>query len=541
MSKWGSFAQGYMIGQRMVEDYNRAKKKRDLQEVASAEAIDTQEFTPGQIDDINAAADSGQYDFGVETDDKGEFKGYTVTPKSDPSQTGTIATRGVTEYLGKRYEGGLAPEKQDMARQMAMAGVHEKHGDVEEAMRLRREIKSQSREDERWDRQSKQWDREDKKLAEQDAYEAGRKELFASTRFGQNQGRYEQEMAKYQQDLAKHEADKAAGKPVGAAPVMPGRPEYSVGDALADRAALIDHDARHGKLDARSFGEFTEMLNRAQSEGYEKVLRLAQSGAPVQEIAKAFNASGKVQLDPASVVSDKMVKGKDGVETRVIQYKDGNGNVRTINALAELDALGKAGDVFTRHFQSKQDQRADRADARAGAQFAQGVADRADAKSDKLAKADAAAAIFRERNPNATEAELNAVRLGILDAVPTANKNSPAEVKLAEAMVASGLAPDMRTGLEMAITKKSQSAREAYLDLMKPQSGIAPREEDVAVVMETAYGPKWRDAVGGRSGGRSASGPVQDAPKVGAEQTVQSGPHKGKKAVWDGKGWVLRQ
>lgn len=31
------------------------------------------------------------------------------------------------------------------------------------------------------------------------------------------------------------------------------------------------------------------------------------------------------------------------------------------------------------------------------------------------------------------------------------------------------------------------------------------------------------------------------APKVGEERTVQAGPHKGKTAVWDGKGWVLKQ
>ncbi|MCP6264563.1 hypothetical protein NL440_26645, partial [Klebsiella pneumoniae] len=74
---------------------------------------------------------------------------------------------------------------------------------------------------------------------------------------------------------------------------------------------------------------------------------------------------GRVQADPANIVSDKMVKRPDGVTTRVIQYKDAQGNVRTVDTVAELDALGKASDVFTRYFQKRQDDRAERADQRA--------------------------------------------------------------------------------------------------------------------------------------------------------------------------------
>lgn len=505
----------------------------ELSRAASAKPQEMQGFTTDDSDQLRAAAESGQYDIGIKTDDKGGFAGYTVTPRADPSQTGTVAMRGVTDFMGKRTAGSMNEDQVDRARQSAMAGVLTKY-DPQEGMRMRREIRAQERDDQRWDRQTKQWDREDRKLAEQDEYDAGRRQLFSNSRFGQNQARYQQEMEKYQSTLTQYEADKASGKQVGAAPVMPSRPEYSIGDALADRAALIDHDAKSGKLDSRAFGEFTDLLNKVQGEGYEKALRLAQSGATIQEVAQAFNATGQSKLDPASVVSDKMVKGKNGVETRVIQFKDGQGNVRTINALAELDALGKASDVFTRHFQVKQDARADRADARAGAQFAQGQSDRAQTKSEAEAKANAAVALFKERNPNATQAELDAVRRGILEPVPTTDKNSPAEVKLAKAMVDAGLAPDMRAALEMAITKKSQSAKEAYLDLMKPSGGIQPREEDVAVVMETAFGANWREKVGGAATGRSAGGKVQDAPKVSTPAELAKLPKGARYTAPDG-------
>lgn len=407
----------------------------ELSRIAQAKPEEMQGFTTQDAEQLRAAADSGQYDIGTKTNEDGTFAGYTVTPKADPTQTGTIAMQGVTDFMGKRTAGSMSEDQQDRARQMAMAGVLEKY-DPQEGMRLRREVKSQDREDQRWDRQTQQWEREDKKLAEEDEYQKGRKELFSNTRFGQNQGRYQQEMEQYQQSLTQYEADKAAGKQVGAAPVMPSRPEYSVGDALADRAALIDHDAKAGKLDARAFGEFTDLLNKVQGEGYEKALRLAQSGAPVQEVVKAFNATGQSKFDPASVVSDKVIRGKDGVETRVIQYKDAQGNVRTINALAELDALGKAGEVFTRHFQVKQDKRAD--EQLQISKNADGRAANRDAREqrDSDAKTAAALALFKEQNPNATAAQLEAAKNGILS--PATGKGDKYTVEMGDVTTALG-------------------------------------------------------------------------------------------------------
>ena len=422
-----SFSRAFLAGMQAREARDRRKeeeeKKAALAEISAAKAEESVGYTADDGAALEAAAKSGQYIIGTKTNEDGTFAGYTVTPKADPTQTGTIAMQGVTDFMGKRTAGTMSEDQVDRARQIAMAGVITKY-DPQEGMRMRREVRAQERDDQRWDRQTKQWEREDKKLAEEDEYQRGYKDLYANTRYSQNQARHQQEMAKYQQNLAQYEADKAAGKQVGAAPVMPSAPEYSVGDRLADRATLLDYKARAGKVDPREFGEFTDLLDKVQGEGYERAMRLAQSGAPIQEVAKAFNATGQTKFDPASVVSDKVVKGKDGVETRVIQYKDAQGNVRTINTVAELDALGKASDVYTRFYQGETNRRGNEqlqlsknADARAGAQASQANADRTEAQKEKQAKADAAVAIFKERNPNATEAELNAVRRGILEPV----------------------------------------------------------------------------------------------------------------------------
>ncbi|MFN3359622.1 MAG: hypothetical protein ACK418_26945, partial [Pseudomonas sp.] len=467
----------------------RVAKDIELSRVAQAKPEEMQGFTTEDADQLRAAADSGQYDIGVKTNEDGTFAGYTVTPKADPTKTGTIGMRGVTDFLGTRTAGSLSQDQQDRARQMAMAGVLEKY-DPQEGMRLRREIKAQERDDQRWDRQTKTWEREDRDQAKRDEYETGRQQLFGQTRFAQNQAQYQQQMAEYQRQL---EAWKQ--NPTGPQPVAPTRPEYTVGDSLADRAMLIDLDAKYGRLDARTFGEFTDMMQRVQSEGYERALRMAQSGAPIQEVIKAFNGTGRVQADPANIVSDKMVKRPDGVTTRVIQYKDAQGNVRTVDTVAELDALGKASDVFTRHFQVRQDARAERADQRAGAAEARAAGNAARERDEARAKAEAAVAIFKERNPNATPAELEAVRRGVIDAIPKVDDKSPAEVKLARAYVEAGLYPDMRTALEVATTKKPQSAKEDYRELMKPQNGIAPKEDDIAPIMEVMHGPNWREKI----------------------------------------------
>lgn len=444
-----SFIEGFMEGYNAV---GQIAKDFELSRVAQAKPEEMQGYTQDQGDQLRAAAESGQYYIGIKTKEDGTFDSYTVTPKADPSQTGTIAMQGVTDFMGNRTAGSMNQDQLDRARQMAMARVLEKY-DPLEGMRLRREAKTQERDDQRWDRQTKQWEREDRDLAQKDEYEAGRRALFGQTRFGQNQAQYQQQMAEYQRQL---EAWKQ--NPTGPQPVAPTRPEYSIGDSLADRAMLIDHDAKYGRLDARTFGEFTDMMQRVQSEGYERALRLAQSGAPVQEVIKAFNGTGRVQADPASIVSDKTVKRPDGVTTRVIQYKDAQGNVRTVDTVAELDALGKASDVFTRYFQGRQDARASATEARAAGNAAR---EREEAK----AKADAAVALFKERNPNATPAELEAVRRGVMDVIPKVDDKAPSEVRLAQALVNAGVEPDMAAALRRAMSSKEKSPAEIRADI----------------------------------------------------------------------------
>ena len=526
------FNQGYKAVGQVVQDYQ-------LRKIGDAEAETSDGFTSEQGDQLRAAGESGQYDIGYD-DAK---KAYTVTPKSDPSMTGEIAQQGVTDFLGKRTAGTMNADQQDRARTMAMAGVIGK-SDPMGAMRLRREAKTEERDDARWDRTQKDWGRQDAQQADKDEYEKSRRALFADTRFGQQQNQYAEATKQYQSALNKYEADKAAGKSpdeLGTAPVAPRRPEYSIGDSLADRAALVDHDAKYGKLDTRSFGEFSDMLNKVQSEGYERALRLAQSGAGAAEIAKAFNASGKVQLDPAAIVSDKMVKGKDGVETRVLQFKDQNGDIRTINAVAELDAMGKAGEVFSRFYQAEGNRRGNEqlqlsrnADSRAGANQGEAQAARAEAKTEKRDKADSAVALFKDKHPNASDAEINAVRTGIMKAVPETDGNAPSQVKLARAALEARVpgVTDMASALNWAKTNNDKSRDAVRADMYgKALAANMGNAEAAKTATESAmeYLRKASESdsgTGKATPGRSASGKVLQVPQNVTPEDIASTARK---------------
>lgn len=525
------FNQGYGTVSKVLQD-------SEMRKIASEQPTTSEGFTAEQGDQLRAAAESGQYDIAY---DEGK-KGYTVTPKAG-GETGVIAQQGVTDFMGQRTAGTMTPSQANNAKTMAMAGVLKKFDPVR-GMQMEQQAIAGQRDELRFGREQKNWERQDEEVAKQKEYEEGRKGLFSSSRFGQNQQSYNQAMTDYQKRMADYEGAKASGKTgpeLGLAPVAPARPEYSVGDALADRASLIDHDARFGKLDAKAFGEFTDLLNKVQSEGYEKTLRLAQSGGSIQEVAKSFNATGKVQFDPANVVSDKMVKNKDGVETRVIQFKDGQGNTRTINTVAELDSLGKAGEVFNRFYQGEQNRRGNEqlqlsknADARAATSATT-------EQNDKAAKATAAVELFKQRNPNATAAELEAVRRGVIDINPD-SKNAPSEVKLAQAMVNAGLAPDMRSGLEMALTKKTQDPGELHKDFVaagiknmaKPEDAVASADKVMETMGYAKVNGRWAMPAAPKAAGVSFASEA-DAEKAAKEGKIKKGDRitiGGKSGTW---------
>lgn len=320
---------------------NKVGQDFEMAGIASAKPVESSEFTPEQAAKIDAAAADSTKHIGYDH----QAKSYMATPKlaedeMGPAQPVEVArARPMTEFLGKRIEGSMTPEQVSGAKFKAMADVVSKYDPIQ-GMRLQREVKQGERDDKRWE-----W--ENRKATEEEEFQKGQQAEFAQTIYGKRMSDYATQVQAYEQYQAKLKSG-AAPETLGAPPPMPQRPVYSVGESLADSGRLLAFKASKGKADPAEILQYAERLQKVSDEGYGKALKLAQGGAPLAKVIEQFNQTGSVKLDPAAVVSDQMVPGADGVPARVIKVRDASGNVQTINALSELDAIGQAENYFNR-------------------------------------------------------------------------------------------------------------------------------------------------------------------------------------------------
>lgn len=97
-------------------------------------------------------------------------------------------------------------------------------------------------------------------------------------------------------------------------------------------------------------------------------------------------------------------------------------------------------------------------------------------------------------------------------------KNSSPELKHAQELVRLGVVPDLKSGYEMALTRKSKSARDFYTELLtsKGEGGLGRTPEEVDKIMLNVYGDGWMKQV--RGGAASAPG-AAPAPASGEKPT----------------------
>ena len=341
MSFGAQFLAGQRFAQGLVETYRDAQQRRELGDIAKAKPVELSEFDEAQGQQIEAAAADGTKHIGY--DDK--IKAYMATPKladgeMGPAQPVEIARQApMTEFLGKKTQGTMTPDQVANARQLAMADVISKSDPIQ-GMRLQREVKQGERDD-------KRWMREDRKATEEEDFQKGQQAEFGQTIYSKRMGDYATQVQAYEKYQARAKAGETP-ETLGAPPPMPQRPVYSVGESLADTGRLLAFKASKGKADPAEILQYAERLQKVSDEGYMKALKLAQGGAPLDVVIKQFNQTGSMKIDPAAVVSGDMVKGADGVPSRVIKVRDQSGNVQTINALSELDAIGQAESYFNR-------------------------------------------------------------------------------------------------------------------------------------------------------------------------------------------------
>lgn len=529
------FRSGTNMARSWIDTYNAAKQREELAAVADAKPEASQGFTPDQGDQLRAAGDSGQYDIAY---DEGKG-GYTVTPKADPSQVGVVAQQGVTDFLGNRTAGDMAPEQVDAARQRAMAGVVMKTDPVTGA-RMLQDVQRNARDDTRF-----AWEANDRTVKEaaqqrEQDYIKGRQETFNNSIFGQRNEAYAKQLDEYPTKRAAYDAAIASGNTSATPPPVPVRPNLSVGESLLDHASLLAHDIKFGKADSASLVKFAEMQKQVGDEGYRQALMLAQQGAPLAQVIAQFNASGKFKIDPGAIVSDEMVDRGHGVKSRVISFKGPDGSAQPIDTLGELETLGKADKVFARAAQENAAAVADKnlalrakevgihgataaaTIAHLGAQtgeIKQKTADRKEV-ADIHAELDAAVASGDKAAENKARSKLMAYTVG-----SKGTQNMSALEQNANLYLASGKAKTMAEAIELARTKVQSSPKDDYLKLTTGAMPLGQAQLESA--MTTLHGADWQAKV------RGESGPAGNAPPKAAVDYLKA--HPDKKGEFDAK------
>lgn len=523
LSRAASLIEGFNA---MYDTIGRVQRDRELSQVASALPTMDQGFTPGQAAQIQSAANSGQYD--IEWDEAS--KGYKITPKAGGAP-GMINMQQRQTFMGEVQDTPMDAAAVSRARRMAMAGVLERHGDLDRAGALRREIegeddrkaaralaaKREGREDERWRRDQEQYDAEK-------AYREGMGSVIDGSVFGQRTKAFQEQMGKYEAEKKAYDAKVAAGDSSAVAPTMPQQPTMTTGEKLLDAAQVVAFKAKHGKASPEEIMKVSEMMTAVGNEGYLNMLRSAQAGAPLTAVVQAFNSTGKAQIDPSAIVKDERVKRPGGVESRLITYRLPDGRTQTIDTYAELAGLGKAEDVLKQAQAEHQQRMAEgnlkvaqgnlavhQADAgRRAAEFRAGATER-DAKAE-IAKLKIQLAQTEDpAEQQRLEAKLRALSTGSRAGGGGGPGADPAKVKEAQTVVAAGLMPDMQSALEFVMQQPDKMHADFIKSAMSATGGNAEAATKTADKLMEGIG--WRRS-GNRwtkTGGGAAAAPSSEA------------------------------
>lgn len=473
---------------------NKIAESIDMANVAKEQPQQTVGFTPEQGKDLEASAARGDT---VNYDDAN--KSYVVSPQmpdgqAGPAQPRAIAQGGVTDFMGQRTAGTMSDDQLMTARMKAMAGVKAKY-DPEAGLRMMREVKQDTRDDQRFTWDTNRNEREMKQGAEQDADRETMRKVdtdvgdWFKQRLSQPDGT--QRAATVDDHLAASQMRAsrlmAAGKTEAAGNVMK---DASAQTLVKIQLQTAQRNEALGKTAAALAAGDLDSVKTFYNE-------FVPDGAKVTDITRGANGALTIsrQSDDGRQLPSQTMKDTGQMLAAMSSFKDPmalynwSQNEFKNNLAVHAEARADHADARAAH-----------ADARSAAMASVTLAEHAEKSGDKTAKAAAGVALYKEKHPDATDVQLEAVRRGVLNAVPLEDKNAPASVKLAQALQRAGLAKNEGEALKMALQtgnkspdgvkadiygkalaanmgngERAQKATEAAMSYLYPPTAAAPK------------------------------------------------------------------
>ena len=344
------------------------------------------------------------------------------------------------EFLGQTYDTAPDEAAQTRGKQLAMAGVYEKYGDVGAGMGMRREVRRDQ-------------------LADEEAKSAPlrRRQLELDV-----QGR-ERAAA---DDTARRQVDAEVGAWMQQRLRNPDGSERPAGvdDYLAatqfkaGRLAAAGQTDAAGKAVAEHQAQAFAKINLQNAERQDAIGRAA-AGLAAGDLNAVRDFYNQYVPDGAHVTDIKRGAGGgiviertsiDGVKMAPVSMKDTSQLSAMLASFRDPMALYQwSQGEFQRNLALRQDARAGAAAGREQQRFD------AEAPQRQLGQRMATLGL-QATDPNATPDQRQQARTLLTEAKGT-DPNAPAQVKLAQAFVAAGLKPDMKSALEFAMTAKDKS------------------------------------------------------------------------------------
>lgn len=527
-------------GRRQVADFLTAfqqtyslmqgiQKDRAVAEVADAKPVESQGFTAEQGETLRKAGEAG-----AQIDYDQDQKAYVVQPKIGDGQgmlkPEVIAQHGVTDFLGQRQAGSMTPDQINAARETAMAGVISRY-DPAAGARMRRDVQLAQRDDKRFAWEKARAGREERLASEQEEERAFTKGLDADV------GKWFQTRLQGENGQARAATidDHLAASQYRAARLTQAGKMDQAGQVLKEHGAAsfakiqLEGAQRDQALGATAAAVAAGDLNAAK----DFFNRYVPDGSRVLDVSRAQGGQITIRRETMDgrPMPDMVMKDAGQLTAGLAAFKD------------PMAIYNWSQNEFKNTLALRADARADKSLAIQAATAGEAAAARGQTRADAAAKAAAGVALYKEQHPDATPAQLEAVRTGVMQAVPTADKNAPSEVRLAKAFVDAGLVPDMKAGLEMAVTKKSQAPAEMHKEFVAAALKNSARQPERAVQQADAvmrsmgYTKSASGAWAAGEGSAAAASGTGGVPAAADRKVGQTYDTPRGMMIWRGNGW----